>query len=129
MTAIDVTEANRKVLLDFIDLFYRQRKVRSAFERHVAPEYVQHNPNILDGREAAITALEPLFGSPDASFDIQRVLVDGEFGAIHLRGRRSQAVLGAAVVDLYRFHAGKIVEHWDVLQPVPESALNPHPMF
>ena len=130
MTAVsETTEANRRVLLDFIDLFYHQRKVRLAFERHVVEEYIQHNPNIGDGREAAINALEPLFGSPDSSFQLHRILVDGDLAAIHLRGRRSPQALGGAVVDLYRFAGGKIVEHWDVLQPIPESALNPHPMF
>ncbi len=125
----DTTDRNREVLLDFIDLFYRQRRVRDAFVRHVAEGYIQHNPNIPDGREAAITALEPLFGSPDASFTIFRILVDADHAAIHLNGRRTQQALGAAVVDLYRFADGKIVEHWDVLQPVPETAINPHPMF
>ena len=130
MTAINETsETNRRVLLDFIDLFYHQRKVRLAFERHVAEDYIQHNPTIQDGREAAIAALEPLFGSPESSFHIHRILVDGELAAIHLHGRRSPNTLGGAVVDLYRFAGGKIVEHWDVLQPVPENAQNPHPMF
>jgi|SRR5579859_278606 len=129
MTTTNETEANRRILTHFIDLFYRQRKVRLAFEQHVAVDYIQHNPNIADGREAAITALEPLFGSPEASFYIHRILVDGDFAAIHLHGRRSPRVLGGAVVDLYRFSAGKIVEHWDVLQPIPETAPNPHPMF
>ena len=120
---------NRRILLDFIELFYHQRKVRLAFERHVAADYIQHNPNIQDGREAAIIALEPLFGSPDASFEIHRILVDGDLAAIHLHGRRSAQALGGAVVDLYRFADGKIVEHWDVLQSIPETAVNPHPMF
>jgi len=120
---------NRQILMDFIDLFYQQRKVRLAFERHVAEDYIQHNPNIRDGREAAIVALEPLFGSATASFRIHRILVDGDHAAIHLHGRRSPDVLGGAVVDLYRFAAGKIVEHWDVLQPIPEHPANPHAMF
>jgi len=120
---------NRQILMDFIELFYHQRKVRLAFERHVAEDYVQHNPNILDGREAAIAALEPLFGSPEASFQIHRILVDGDHAAIHLHGRRSPGVLGGAVVDLYRLAGDKIVEHWDVLQPIPEHPANPRAMF
>jgi predicted SnoaL-like aldol condensation-catalyzing enzyme len=128
-TASETGEANRRILMEFIELFYKQRKVRLAFERHVAVDYIQHNPNIADGREAAITALEPLFNSTESSFHIHRILVDGDFAAIHLRGRRSPQVLGGAVVDLYRFSSGRIVEHWDVLQPIPELALNPHPMF
>jgi predicted SnoaL-like aldol condensation-catalyzing enzyme len=120
---------NRQILMDFIELFYHRRQVRLAFERHVAEDYIQHNPNIGDGREAAIEALEPLFGLPTASFQIHRILVDGDYAAIHLHGRRSPDVLGGAVVDLYRFSGGRIVEHWDVLQPIPEQAANPHAMF
>lgn len=123
------TERNRIIVLAFVDLLYRERQVRLAFERYVIPDYVQHNPNIADGREAAIAALVPLFSSPEASFDVKRILVDDDLAAIHLHGRRSSATPGGAVVDLFRLEDGQIVEHWDVLQPMPESAANPHPMF
>lgn len=124
-----MTERNRIVVLAFVDLLYHRRQVRLAFERYVISSYVQHNPNIADGREAAIIALEPLFSSTEASFDVKRILVDDDLAAIHLHGRRSLATMGGAVVDLFRLEEGRIVEHWDVLQPVPESAANPHPMF
>jgi predicted SnoaL-like aldol condensation-catalyzing enzyme len=125
----DQTAANRAIVLDFVDLFYRQRRVREAFERHVAEDYTQHNPNIPDGREAAIAMLAPKFADPQAIFDVKRVLVDGDLACVHLHGAPAPGTLGAAVADLFRLADGKIVEHWDVLQPVPEKATNPHPMF
>ena len=79
--------------------------------------------------EAAIAALEPKFSAPGARFTIQRIVVDGEFAVIHLHGQPDPAALGGAVADIYRLKQGKIVEHWDVLQPVPAKAANPHPMF
>ena len=124
-----LTERNRAVVLDFVELFYHRRQVRQAFEKHVGDPYLQHNPNIGDGREAAIAMLEPMFSAPGASFDIKRVLVDGDLAAVHLHGRRSPEVRGGAVVDLFRIADGKIVEHWDVLQPIPEQCANPRPMF
>lgn len=124
-----LTERNRAIVLDFVDLFYRQRRVRKAFEKHVGDPYIQHNPNIPDGREAAIVALEPKFSAPGASFEIKRVVVDRDLAAVHLHGRLAPGTPGGAVADLYRLAGGKIVEHWDVLQPVPENCLNPHPMF
>jgi predicted SnoaL-like aldol condensation-catalyzing enzyme len=127
--ANDLTAANRAIVLEFVDLFYRQRRVREAFERHVAEDYTQHNPNIPDGREAAITMLAPKFANPQAIFDVKRVLVDGDLACVHLHGAPAPGTLGAAVADLFRLAGGKIVEHWDVLQPVPEKATNPHPMF
>lgn len=123
------TERNRAVVQDFARLFYGEKNVRAAFEKYVAPDYVQHNPNILDGRDAAIAALEPKFSAPGARFTIQRIVVDGEFAVIHLHGQPDPAALGGAVADIYRLKQGKIVEHWDVLQPVPAKAANPHPMF
>ncbi len=123
------TERNRVIVADFARIFYTDRQVRRAFELYVVPDYIQHNPNIADGREAAILALEPKFSNPTARFDVKRIIVDGQFAVIHLHGRPSPDNRGGAVADIYRLADGKIVEHWDVLQPVPETAANPHPMF
>ncbi len=123
------TETNRKLIFEFADLFYRQKNVRKAFMDHVSIDYIQHNPNIPDGREVAIGMLEPKFSQPGSSFSIKRILVDGEWAAIHLHGRMDANLPGAAVVDIYRMENGKIQEHWDVLQSIPEHSVNPHPMF
>jgi predicted SnoaL-like aldol condensation-catalyzing enzyme len=127
--AKELTESNRAIVADFVDLMYRQKDARAAFMKHVAADYVQHNPNIADGRDAAIAALAPMFSRPQAAFDVKRVLVDGDLAAVHLHGRPSPDDPGGAVVDLFRLENGKIVEHWDVLQPMPETSVNPHPMF
>lgn len=124
-----MTEKNRKIIEAFADVFYRQKDVEKAFNEYVAENYIQHNPNILDGREAAITALKPKFSNPDAIFDIKRIIVDGNMAVIHLHGRMNKTHAGGAVADIYRLENGKIVEHWDVLQPIPDKAVNPHPMF
>ena len=126
---MSLTEDNRAIVLRFVDLFYRQKNVRKAFATFVADDYVQHNPNIPDGREAAMKVLEPMFSRPNSRFDVKRVLVDGDLAAVHLYGRGSEDDPGGAVVDLFRLDKGLIVEHWDVLQPMPKQAVNPHPMF
>lgn len=124
-----LTETNRKIVEDFAHIFYKEKNVRKAFMQYVAEDYIQHKPNIADGRQAAIEALGPKFSLPSASFDIKRILVDGNFAAIHLHGRISPENPGGAVVDMFRLENGKIVEHWDVLQPVPAKSINQHPMF
>jgi predicted SnoaL-like aldol condensation-catalyzing enzyme len=125
-----LTEANRKVVTHFIDLFYTQHKVREAFETYVVPEYIQHNPIATDGRDAAINALEPFFKSmPNLKHEVHRILVDGNLAAVHVKGTSGPSDRGFAVVDLFRLENGKIVEHWDVIQPVPEKSANSHPMF
>ena len=129
MSRNTLTESNRKIVEDFATIFYKQKEVRKAFLKYVSQEYIQHNPNIPDGRDAAIDALEPKFSYPGASFDIKRILVDGNLAAIHLHGRFSMDNPGGAVVDLFRLEDGKITEHWDVLQAVPENSISQHPMF
>lgn len=123
------TARNRKVIEQFARTFYEKRDVEAAFNKHVVPDYIQHNPGIADGRQAAIDALKPMFSRPDARFEVKRIIVDGEYAVIHLFGRGNLATRGAAVADIYRLKNGKIVEHWDILQPLPEKSANPHPMF
>ena len=123
------TEQNRQIISEFIELFYKQKKVRKAFDEYVSEQYIQHNPSIDNGKEAAIEMLEPKFSNPEATFEVKRVLVDGDLAAIHLNGKLSANTLGLAVVDLYRIEDGKIREHWDVLEHVPSDSANNNTMF
>ena len=123
------TARNRAIVTDFARLFYTERNVPEAFAKHVVENYIQHNPGIADGRAAAVAALTPKFSNPTARFEVKRIIVDGEYAVIHLHARLSPEVRGGAVADIYRLKSGKIVEHWDVLQPVPETAANANTMF
>jgi predicted SnoaL-like aldol condensation-catalyzing enzyme len=125
----ELTESNRAIVTAFARQFYEERDVRGAFETYVVPDYIQHNPGIPDGRDAAVAMLEPLFSQPGASFAVKRIMVDGEYAVIHLHGRPDPAIAGVAVADLYRLADGKIVEHWDVIQPIAADTVNPHPYF
>ena len=120
---------NRAAFERFVEIFYTQKRVREAFDFLVADDYRQHNPTIPDGPEAAVRMLTPKFdGSPDSRFEVQRILVDGDLAMVHVRASGPGAP-DAAVADIYRFENGRIVEHWDVLQPVPVHAAHDHPMF
>ncbi len=123
------TKSNKIIIEEFAELFYKQKEVKKAFLEYVDKDYIQHNPNIPDGRDNAIEMLEPKFSTAEAIFDIKRILIDGDFAMIHLHGRMSADSLGGAVADIYRLKDGKIVEHWDVIQPIPENCVNKHPMF
>lgn len=109
-------------------MFYTERTVPEAFLAHVAEDYIQHNPRFSDGRAAAIEGLTDMFSAPGSVFEIQRILVDGDLAAIHLRAHPAGRP-PLAVADFYRLENGKIVEHWDAIQPIPETSNNPHPMF
>jgi predicted SnoaL-like aldol condensation-catalyzing enzyme len=120
---------NRRIIQDFARLFYQAGAVREAFETYVHPEYIQHNPGIPDGRENAIAMLEPMWLRPNFTTEVLRILVDGDFAALHIRADNGPGQPKAAVMDLYRLRGGLIVEHWDVIQVVPDKSANPHPMF
>lgn len=126
---MDQTEQNRAIVQEFADILYGQRDVERAFREFVAEDYIQHNPHIPDGRAAAIEMLIPKFSSPNARFAVKRILVDGDLAMIHLHGQSNSDEPGGAVADIFRLENGKIVEHWDVVQPIPANAQNPHPMF
>ncbi len=122
-------QENRAIVTEFARLFYTERDVKRAFETYVAKDYIQHNPGIADGRDAAISALGPMFADRVKSFEIKRILVDGDMAVIHIFVRPTPDSRGAAVFDMFRLKDGKIVEHWDAIQPVPEKSSNAHPMF
>lgn len=125
----DSRDENRRLVNEFAEIFYHQRNVRLAFEKFVSAEkYLQHNPNIPDGREAAILALHDKFAHPNARFEIKKILVDNDLAVVHVRAFPNGGK-EAAVADFYRLENGKIVEHWDVLQPVPETSANSNTMF
>lgn len=119
----------RQVVTRFMDEFYTKKQVRPAFERWVAPGYVQHNPFAQTGREAAIAFLEPAFANPEVRYEVKRVIADGNMVAVHAWGTWKKDDPGFAVVDILRVEGCRVVEHWDVLQPVPATAANSNGMF
>ena len=120
---------NRAIITEFARLFYTERDVAGAFDKYVTPDYIQHNPGLADGREAAVAALVPMFADRVKTFTIKRIVVDGDMAVIHVHVRPTPESRGAAVFDMYRLKKGKIVEHWDAIQPIPAESRNPHPMF
>ena len=121
---------NKQIVTDFFTLGFVQKHIRQAFMTYVDPGYIQHNPIAPDGRDAAINALEPFLNSaPNYSYEIKHVLADGDLVAVHGWSHNGPADRGSAIVDIVRLKDGKIVEHWDVIQAIPEKSANPHPMF
>jgi predicted SnoaL-like aldol condensation-catalyzing enzyme len=119
---------NRAWFERFVEQMYVEKDVARAFDAYVTVDYRQHNPGLPDGLRPARDALSVKFSDPDFHLDVKRVIVDGEYGVVHLHAWNT-GERGGAVVDIYRLLDGKVVEHWDVLQPVPEFSANPHPMF
>jgi predicted SnoaL-like aldol condensation-catalyzing enzyme len=120
----------KQVATKFMTQFYVQKDVRGAFETWVDPGYIQHNPMAATGRDAAIAFLEPFFKSnPAIRYEIKRIIADGDLVAVHAWGRFSETDRGIAVVDILRIKGCRVMEHWDVVQPVPEKSANANGMF
>ena len=129
-SAADCRLTPKEVVTRFMTRFYVDKKVREAFETWVDPGYVQHNPMAATGRDAAINFLEPFFAQhPDIHYSIARVIADGNLVAVHSHGKFSPDDRGVAVVDILRVEGCKVMEHWDVVQPVPEKSANSNGMF
>ncbi len=124
------TMTAREVLDEFIPLFFEQRNAKLAFETWVHPDYINHNPFAATGRDAAVNFLQPFFdANPEARYKVHRVIADGNLVAVHNEARFNPAQPASAVVDIFRVENCKIVEHWDVVQQVPERSANQNGMF
>ena len=124
------TLSSREVVDQFVDLLYRQKKVRLAFETWVHPDYIQHKPTLPDGREAVIEFLEGLFKrAPGRIMTIHRIIASDDIVAVHYHSQANPEDLGFAVVDIFRVEDCQLVEHWDVVQAVPEQSENGNTMF
>lgn len=77
----------------------------------------------------AVAILVPMFAEPGVRHDVKRIIVDGNFAAVHVHIVTSDGDRGTSVIDIYRLADCKIAEHWDVSQPVPAASNNGHPMF
>ena len=122
-------EANRQTVLAFYERGLNQKDADAALQ-YVGNRYLQHNPTAADGPEGFrkfIAFLREKF--PNSRSVIKRSFVDGDYVILHVNSVREPGTRGSAIVDIFRLENGKIVEHWDVVQPVPETAANGNTMF
>jgi predicted SnoaL-like aldol condensation-catalyzing enzyme len=101
----------------------------SGFTR--APPYRQHNPLIEDAMEGLRKFVTWIASNhPDARYELKRVFSDGDYVILHSHWHGlSDNPRGEAVVDIFRLEGGKVLEHWDVIQPIPETSANANTMF
>jgi predicted SnoaL-like aldol condensation-catalyzing enzyme len=122
-------EANKKTVVAFYEAAINQKDFAAA-SQYLGPRYTQHNPTAPDGPEGLRGFLQFLRERfPQSHSDIKRVFADGDFVILHVHAVREPGARGAAIVDIFKLENGKIVEHWDVRQDVPETAANSNGMF
>ena len=119
---------NKALVLAFYQQLFGDKDV-AAIERYVAEGYIQHNPNVPTGRAPIQQLFSKVFaGAPKTKVDIRRVAADGDLVWLHVRAPGPDGRM-SAIVDIFRVEGERIVEHWDVIQQVPDRAANDNTMF
>lgn len=122
--------ANARAAVDLLRGSFTLRQPRKYAEKYIdADTYIQHNPTFADGREAFITGVEGFLSqAPNLERPLVRTIAQGDLVVVEGSVKTGPDDPGTVVVDTFRFNAaGKIVEHWDALQPVAATSLNGHP--
>lgn len=122
----------KQVVTAFVNELYIENKPHEALETWVAEDYVQHNPMAPNGRAAVEKFFDEYSKNPafaNMKSDVRRIIADGDLVAVHSHATNGPNDPGFVVVDIWRVEGCKIVEHWDVMQKVPEQSANGNTMY
>ncbi|HFK1449960.1 nuclear transport factor 2 family protein [Bacillus pacificus] len=122
-------EKNKKMVVDFYNEVFNKHNI-DIIPKYVSEDYKQHNPFVADGRKAFMDFFkEDFVKNPNSSAEIKRVVAEGDTVALHVHSRTNSQDKGVAIVDIFHIEDEKIVEHWDVIQEIPNEAANNNTMF
>lgn len=123
-------EQNKATALAFYRTAFNDHKPEEAIAKYVGDHYTQHNPLAADGKQAFIDFVNAFAkANPGLHVEVKRVVAEGDLVAVHVHLTLNATDRGTAAIDFFRLENGKVVEHWDSVQAVPEKAANPNGMF
>ncbi|MCF3594699.1 nuclear transport factor 2 family protein [Rhodobacteraceae bacterium LMO-12] len=124
------TKRNKANAMAFYDLMFNECRPREAIERYVGEVYIQHNPHVADGKEAFIAYFERMAEEyPGKATRFVRAIAEDNLVVLHCHQTWPNSD-DYAGIDIFRFDDdGKIVEHWDVLQVIPDGSANENGLF
>ena len=123
-------EANKATVRTFYDLAFNQQKPLEAASRYLGQTYRQHNPMAGDGTQPFVDFVAGFVKAfPQLRVSIKRCIAEADLVVVHSHFVRQPGDRGMAVMDIFRLDGGRLVEHWDVLQDVPEQSANSNTMF
>ncbi len=121
---------NKELVLAYYRMMFQDKEVEQAMSTYVGKNLIQHDPYLSDGAAAMTDFFVPYYEQhPQASAEIKRVVAEGDIVVVHALWKESPEDLGQSVIDIFRVENGKIVEHWDVSQDIPENPANKNTMF
>jgi predicted SnoaL-like aldol condensation-catalyzing enzyme len=121
--------ANKRLVVAFYDAAINKKDYDLAVT-FLGPEYRQHNPTAGDGAAGLKSFIEFLKAKfPAQHGDIKQIIAEGDLVVLHVHSTRSDGTAGRAIVDIFRVAHGKVAEHWDVIQDIPEKSANSNGMF
>ena len=121
---------NKKIVVDFYEGVFLKHQVQEYSDRYIGHQYIQHNPHVPDGKAPFVNYFTQYFKeNPQASNVIKRAVAEGDLVFLHVHSTQNKQDRGEAIIDIFRVEDGKIVEHWDVQQSIPEQSANQNTMF